>query len=74
MSNNMDQPYTKDITAITINTGGLPYCSICNIALHDWFNIHTQLATKNVNLMFLFHTHPPTHPRNVNPWQQQKTR
>ena len=33
MSNNMDQPHTKDITAITINTGGLPYCSICNIAV-----------------------------------------
>ena len=23
-------------------------------------SIHTQLATKNVNLTFLFHTHPPT--------------
>ena len=33
MSNDMDQPYTKDITAITINTGSLPYCSICNIAV-----------------------------------------
>ena len=27
MSNNMDQPCTsRDIAAITINTGGLPYC------------------------------------------------
>ena len=26
--------------------------------------IHTQLATRNVNLMFLFHMHP-SHPRNV---------
>ena len=25
MSNNKDQPYTKDVTAITINTGNLPY-------------------------------------------------
>ena len=30
MSNTI-QPCTKDITAITINTGGLPQCSICNI-------------------------------------------
>ena len=68
MSNNMDQPYIKDITAITNNTGGLPCCSICNRAViymiglnclhHNILYLHCFVIIKVATgeLSFLFHS------------------
>ena len=68
MSNNMDQPYIKDITAITNNTGGLPCCSICNRAViymiglnclhHNILYLHCFVIIKVTTgeLSFLFHS------------------